>query len=410
MIVLEVAVRVACEFQGRGCLGDELQLELELFDEYFFRRLGSRQTRRCWPTSPSLSSSGTTRTRDGCSEPTATIRFAAHRSAGRLPQDLLLRQREGVLLGSGNLTLRGIEEGHELFCPARLRATMTRADRGWRDWMDMTVDRAADREVTYRWLDLKQRAPWLDGPADGSRFVSNLQQSLLDQLAASLAAPVDELHVLAPYYDRQAKALRALLDRLRPRQLDVYLGAGTSVDGAALVRLLDQTDARVSVHSFEPNEFVHAKLIGDGWHEGPAQRLGRLLTGCAHRLIGHRGVGERRGWAADRNVTRRCPWCSPVAASNSARHLDRVAELEFEAEEEGPQAPLLLRAARLLKDERVELAVDGAIPAETLVTAGLEAQPLSGDRSDAPLALPEGCARVALRCERKSPVQLRCAR
>ena len=90
--------------------------------------------------------------------------------------------------------------------------------------------------------------------------------------------------------------------------------------------------------------------------------------------------------------------------------LDRVAELEFEAEEEGPQAPLLLRAARLLKDERVELAVDGAIPAETLVTAGLEAQPLGGDHSDAPLALPEGCARVALRCERKSPVQLRCAR
>jgi hypothetical protein len=142
--------------------------------------------------------------------------------------------------------------------------------------------------VTYRWLDLKQRVPWLDGPAEGSRFVSNLQQSLLDQLAASLAAPVDELHILAPYYDRQAKALRALLDRLRPRRLDVYLGAGTSVDGAALARLLDQTDARVSVHSFEPNEFVHTKLIGV-----MAGTKGRLLSGSAN--LSQAAAGQRQG-------------------------------------------------------------------------------------------------------------------
>jgi hypothetical protein len=79
-----------------------------------------------------------------------------------------------------------------------------------------------------------------------------------------------------------------LLDRLRPRRLDVYLGAGTSVDGAALARLLDQTDARVSVHSFEPNEFVHTKLIGV-----MAGTKGRLLSGSAN--LSQAAAGQRQG-------------------------------------------------------------------------------------------------------------------
>ncbi len=403
-----MSVRVAREFQGRwSCFwATSYSLELELFDEYLFRRLGE----------PPLNA---TLLVDFRRLATSLGKLGPEdsRRLQRANRDYLLRgvpiggsfhpktyffgnTQEGVLLvGSGNLTLRGIEEGHELFARLDSREPDDLASiRGWRDWMDAIVERAADREVSYRWLDLKQRTPWLAGPAGGSRFVPNLRLSLLEQLAAPLATPVDELHVMAPYYDRHANALRALLDRLRPRQLAVYVGARTSVDGAALAQLLGETDARVSVRSFEPNEFVHAKLIGVV--EGEA---GRLLSGSANlsqaaltaSLASEPWANVEAGVLIDASAT------VVRAAFTSSRldlrdtSLDQLAELEFEADEEA-QPPLLLRAATLLADGRIEVAIDGTLPAETLVTAGLEPQQLAGDRSEGALALPEGGALVWL--------------
>jgi hypothetical protein len=46
-----------------------------------------------------------------------------------------------LLVGSGNLTLRGMEEGHELFARLDSRESEDLASiRGWRDWMDAIVD------------------------------------------------------------------------------------------------------------------------------------------------------------------------------------------------------------------------------------------------------------------------------
>jgi hypothetical protein len=404
-----MSVRVAREFQGRwtSFWATSYSFELELFDEYLFRRLGE----------PPLNATLLVDFRRLATS-LAALGPEEARRLQRANRDYLLRgipiggsfhpktyflgnAKEGVLLvGSGNLTLRGIEEGHELFARLDSREPDDLASiRGWRDWMDSIVDRAADREVNYRWLDLKQRTAWLEGPAEGSCFVSNLRQSMLDQVAAPLAAPVDELHVLAPYYDRQAKALRALIDRLRPRQLAVYLGAGTSVEGPALSRLLAESDAHVSVRSFQPHEFVHAKLIGV-----VAGETGRLLSGSANLSQ----AALTASLAAD-------PWANVEAgilieaaptvvrgAFASSRlelgdaSLDEIAQLEFEAEVEGPLPPLLLRAARLLDDGRVEIAVDGLPSAPPLVTAGLEARPLADDRSESPLPLPEGGALIWL--------------
>lgn len=404
-----MSVRVAREFQGRwSCFwATSYTLELELFDEYLFRRLGE----------PPLNA---TLLVDFRRLATSLGKLGSEdaRRLQRANRDYLLRglpiggsfhpktyffgnTKEGALLvGSGNLTLRGIEEGHELFARLDSRESGDLASiRGWRDWMDAIVDRASDREVNYRWLDLKQRVPWLDGPADESHFVSNLRQSLLDQLAAPLAAPVDELHVLAPYYDRQGNALRTLLDRMRPRQLDIYVGARTSVDGAALARLLGESDARVSVRSFEPHEFVHAKLIGV-----VAGEMGRLLSGSANlsqaaliaSLASEPWANVEAGLLIDAvpTVVRDAFTSSRLELCDAS--LDQVAELEFEAEEEGAQPPLLLRAAKLLDDGRVEVALDGALPTETMVTAGLAPQPLAGDRSEGRLALPDGGALVWL--------------
>jgi hypothetical protein len=155
----------------------------------------------------------------------------------------------------------------------------------------------------------------------------------------------------------------------------------------------------VSVHSFEPNEFVHAKLIGV-----MAGKTGRLLSGSANlsqaaltaSLATEPWANVEAGLLIEAlpAVVRGAFASSRLELCDSSH--DRVAELEFEAEEEATQAPLPLRAARLLKDGRVEVAVDGAIPTETLVTAGLEPQPLTGDRSDGPLSVPEGGALVWL--------------
>ena len=63
-----------------------------------------------------------------------------------------------LLVGSGNLTMAGVERGREVFSEFR----STEPDdvgsiRGWRQWMDGIVERLADEEVTYRWLRLRSR-------------------------------------------------------------------------------------------------------------------------------------------------------------------------------------------------------------------------------------------------------------
>src|SRR5205807_1096785 len=99
---------------------------------------------------------------------------------------LLGNANEGVLLvGSGNLTLGGIERGREVFARFESRETDDRGSiRAWRQWMDGIVERLGDPEVTYRWLRLRgECAEWLEGEPSGSQFVANSERSMLDQLA-----------------------------------------------------------------------------------------------------------------------------------------------------------------------------------------------------------------------------------
>ena len=127
---------------------------------------------------------------------------------------LLGNASEGVLLvGSGNLTMGGVERGREVFSAFR----STKPDdvgsiRGWRQWMDGIIERLADEEVTYRWLRLRRECgDWLEGDAAGSRFIGTGERSILDQFADGVDGRVDELHVMAPFYDRDALALRLCL-------------------------------------------------------------------------------------------------------------------------------------------------------------------------------------------------------
>ena len=406
-----MSVQVASDFQGRwSCFwATSYSLELELFDEYLFRRLGEP------PLNATLLVDF-----DRLAHGLQTISTEEGRLLRRANRDYLLRgvglgsgafhpktfffgnQKEGVLLvGSGNLDLRGIEEGHELFARLSSRDDEDLASiRGWRTWMDALVDRLGDRDVNLRWLDLKDRCgEWLSGGSDGSRFVHNLERSMFDQFVDEVAGPLDELHVMAPFYDREAGALRSLCDRLKPRRLSLYLGAGTSVDGTALTKVLAECDAVVSVYAVEPHEFVHAKLIGatqgeHGWLlSGSANLSHAALSGCQAR--------PSESWA---NVEAGTLVAAPAALIRSSftprdlelrtETLEGVAALAYNTQDGRLALPVKLLAARLLSDGRVELEVERAQAAELFATAGLGRQPLQESRTAGALELPEGGALV----------------
>ena len=293
-------------FNGRwsSFFATTYSIELEFFDEYLFRRLGEP------PLNATVLTDAGTHARLWISGDDQTRRLR------RANRDYLLRPvlfgtgafhpktylfgnaSEGVLLvGSGNLTMSGVERGREVFSAFR----STKPDdvgsiRGWRQWMDGIVERLADEEVRFRWLRLRRECgDWLEGDTAGSRFIGTGERSILDQFADGVDGQVDELHAIAPFYDRDALALKALLDRFRPARLHLYLGARTSVHGPALAAVVSGFDGQVSLLEIDPPEFVHAKLVGivAGDSRPLARRLGEPLASSLAR--GGRVVGQRRG-------------------------------------------------------------------------------------------------------------------
>ena len=403
-------MKVAGSFNGRwtSFFATTYSIELEFFDEYLFRRLGEP------PLNATVLTDAGTHARLWTSGDDHTRRLR------RANRDYLLRPvlfgtgafhpktylfgnaSEGVLLvGSGNLTMSGVERGREVFSTFR----STKPDdvgsiRGWRQWMDGIVERLADEEVRFRWLRLRRECgDWLEGDTDGSRFIGTGERSILDQFAEGVNREVDELHAMAPFYDRDALALKALLDRFRPARLHLYLGARTSVDGPALAAVVSAFEGQASLLELDPPNFVHAKLIGVA-----AGEHGRLLVGSANlSQAALRGVSE--SWA---NVEA----CVVVELSADEMQeaflppdhcwqetsLNRVAELEFRADGDPAGFPAHLKAAWPGPDNRVKIDATGTIPADAELTAGGEGQPIKEATTVAPLAVPgEGGVLVWLR-------------
>jgi len=131
------------------------------------------------------------------------------------------------LIGSGNLTRSDLDAGREVFaafststeeCLATLRA--------WGRWIGRLVAGADDPHLTRRFAALREQCPWITGPAGPSPFAVKDEHPLLTQFVERLPGSVDELHVSAPYYDRDALALAEALRRTRPRRLHIYFGLG----------------------------------------------------------------------------------------------------------------------------------------------------------------------------------------
>jgi hypothetical protein len=182
-----------------------------------------------------------------------------------------------LLVGSGNLSTSGLDEGREVFTefvsgtPVGDAAIDT-----WFSWMRRLVELIDDTRLAERFADLEAKLPVTAGPrfAGDRSLLHNLDVPLLEQLVDVIvrndAVPVDELWVTAPFFDKDALALQGLMTRLSPNSISLFTTSTTSVDGSQLAHALEASGANVNLFGYEPDEFTHAKLIGlisgsQGW-------------------------------------------------------------------------------------------------------------------------------------------------
>lgn len=174
-----------------------------------------------------------------------------------------------LLVGSGNLSTSGLDEGREVFTEFVSGTSVGDAALDlWLSWMRRLVEHIDDMRLAERFADLEAKLPVAAGPrVVGERsLLHNLDTPLLAQLVDVIvghdAVPVDELWVTAPFFDKEAIALSRLIASLVPKRFSLFTTSTTSVDGSQLARVLEGSGAQVNLFGYEPDEFTHAKLIG----------------------------------------------------------------------------------------------------------------------------------------------------
>lgn len=315
--------------------------------------------------------------------------FARAAGAFHAKTILLANEKRGLLLvGSGNVGLGGLESGHEVYAQFNSNDGLEEFA-AWREWIADLVTRFDDPLVRSRWGDLRARLPWLVGadPGAGS-FVTNSFSPLADQFLTGIEPPVDELHLTAPFFDHDLRALTRLIDATRPRKLEIYLGDSASVDGARLVAALAASGADVRAHGYATDRaapYVHAKMIaavtgtrarllaGSANLSGPAL-LGAVSTG------GHVNVeaGVLRDVEASVAISliRGEPRLSLVELP-----LDRLADLSLFETSDLAGLPVRLHAATRDPDGTITLASVPPPPDGARLTDGRSFAEVRGGRS-----------------------------
>ncbi|MFE2473705.1 phospholipase D-like domain-containing protein [Streptomyces mirabilis] len=173
-----------------------------------------------------------------------------------------------LLVGSGNLSAGGLDDGREAFTTFRSGTPVgDAAIAAWRYWMRRLVGILGDTTLAARFQHLEGQIPSTAVATQHvpSPLLHNLDIPIADQLAAVVAesgARVSELWLAAPFYDANAVAVGALLDILKPERVKLFVTGSTSVNGERLAERLASSGAGVAVVAYEPDQFVHAKLIG----------------------------------------------------------------------------------------------------------------------------------------------------
>ncbi|HMS73141.1 MAG TPA: hypothetical protein PKB03_08900, partial [Baekduia sp.] len=172
---------------------------------------------------------------------------------------LASRDQAMVAVGSGNLTLAGWHGNHELWTVLRGDrdggpSTLRGISRFLRQLGQGPVPLTGDATGA-----LERVAGLLDGlPAGdvGPGVASTLDGRIID---AFPLGPVDELMVYAPFHDSGLAGMTAVVERLQPRQLTVFVQPQTSVDGDKLVAWLTLHSGRLAWCS--DGRYRHGKLI-----------------------------------------------------------------------------------------------------------------------------------------------------
>ena len=167
-----------------------------------------------------------------------------------------------MAIGSGNPTMSGWGHNNELWWVLR-----GRTDRGPQAQADLGVWLAdlATRVSMPSWIAAtigqigRRIVPQeVDGTHADVRVLHNLDRPLIDQLPTG---SVDDLRLAAPFFDPSGQAVRAVVDRFRPRSLTVGLQENLgSYEGRTLVDAAARVE-RVEFRSLDEGRTMHAKLV-----------------------------------------------------------------------------------------------------------------------------------------------------
>lgn len=270
----------------------------------------------------------------------------------------------------------------------------------WAAWIATLVEARDDPILRQRYerlrLTLPPRgtAPVTATAARARSLRTNRDAPLIDALFERLPRDVLELHVTAPFFDKEARALRELLTRVQPTQeLHVYLCARASVDSPALATTLAAASSRVFIHRFEPRQFVHAKLVGVIGGNG----RGVLMSGSANLsqaalLRTYTTAASAANCEAavlsiaDNDKVRAA--FDPPGVDTPVVDLAEVDDIEYRDDDERyPAFPLRLLSAALEADRRVSVRLDGDFAEQTHLASdvGSAPLPLGDDQLTAPV-------------------------
>ena len=277
--------------------------------------------------------------------------------------------RATLLVGSGNLSSHGIDLGREVFTAFHSGTPVgDAAIATWRAWTRRLVALVADTTLAGRFQLLEEKLPPAasPAPATASPLMHNLDTPLADQLLERLKPHVgdgvDQLLVTAPFFDSDVAALSRLIGDYKPNHIQVFMTAATKVDGERLRRVLDSSGASVEVSFYEPEQFVHAKLVGlvtgaRSWLLSGSANLSR--AGMTHAADQYGNIEMAVLAQVDPETTRRA--FLPPDTTTVTRSLGDLASLSFEPEEAPASAPVVLVRAVALDDGRVEVVSEPAL-------------------------------------------------
>ena len=264
------------------------------------------------------------------------------------PKAILLVGEEQlkVLIGSGNLTLPGYTRNWEIFTrsvgedAAGLALDLLRVFEG-------AASRSALGEAFAGWRRrLESYSPWLFNTKANLGSVTLLSSAdgpILPRVAELLRGrEVSRLLVVSPFFDREAAALKWLVDHLRPKDLRLLATDGVQLDPAHVEATLASADTGRILEFLGNGRPLHGKaLLFEGpWGEALLAGSPNLSSAALLRKAGARGNFElatfQEGKAGDysslfedkigpRVAVADLHPRKPIARSN------RVAPLELEA-------------------------------------------------------------------------------